>query len=292
MYCKYCGQQIDDNAQFCPYCGKQLRDANDGSVKQGKNKREKAKKQVAVYDGRGNHKPPTKKDKGVGKTAAIILTAVVLIIFIVALSCLHIIRVPIIEDSANKDAKADQNNTDAGEEISLENYRNESPDAEAYFEQNSQIIEKMNVNDSKDVLTEAEVIGLLEERGFKDYPITTEYSMDGKYHDEAVVSNSSDIKHPIYETYYVSSRNDYWIISVIEDDISNNLIECFNKQFKAWYKTKQGFSSFESANNLISMFVFFFNFVRPHSALNGLTPAQVAGLKIPKRRKREFLLVA
>ena len=49
----------------------------------------------------------------------------------------------------------------------------------------------------------------------------------------------------------------------VKDDISNNLIECFNKQFKAWYKTKQGFSSFESANNLISLFVFFFNFVRP-----------------------------
>ncbi len=78
----------------------------------------------------------------------------------------------------------------------------------------------------------------------------------------------------------------------VKDDISNNLIECFNKQFKAWYKTKQGFSSFESANNLISLFVFFFNFVRPHSALNGLTPAQVAGLNLSKRRKREFLLVA
>lgn len=252
MYCKYCGKQIDDNAQFCPYCGKQLRDANDGSVKQGKNKREKAKKQVAVYDGRGNHKPPTKKDKGVGKTAAIILTAVVLIIFIVALSCLHIIRVPIIEDSANKDAKADQNNTDAGEEISLENYRNESPDAEAYFEQNSQIIEKMNVNDSKDVLTEAEVIGLLEERGFKDYPITTEYSMDGKYHDEAVVSNSSDIKHPIYETYYVSSRNDYWIISVIEDDIFANPVS-FNMQSSSEERTivseSDMITSYDSSTN-------------------------------------------
>lgn len=78
----------------------------------------------------------------------------------------------------------------------------------------------------------------------------------------------------------------------VKDDISNNLIECFNKQFKAWYKTKQGFSSFESANNLISLFVFFFNFVRPHSALNGLTPAQVAGLNLSKQRKREFLLVA
>lgn len=81
-------------------------------------------------------------------------------------------------------------------------------------------------------------------------------------------------------------------VESFKDDISNNLIECFNKQFKAWYKTKQGFCSFSSANNLISMFVFFFNFVRPHSALNGLTPAQVAGLNLSKKHKREYLLVA
>ena len=81
-------------------------------------------------------------------------------------------------------------------------------------------------------------------------------------------------------------------VQSFEDDISNNLIEGFNKQFRAWYKTKQGFSSFESANSLISLFVFFFSFVRPHSALNGLTPAQVAGLNLSKQRKREFLLVA
>ena len=81
-------------------------------------------------------------------------------------------------------------------------------------------------------------------------------------------------------------------VESFHDDITNNLIECFNKQFKAWYKTKQGFSSFASANNLISMFIFFYNFVRPHSALNGLTPAQCAGLKLSKKRKRELLLVA
>ncbi|MBR6618868.1 MAG: IS6 family transposase [Clostridia bacterium] len=81
-------------------------------------------------------------------------------------------------------------------------------------------------------------------------------------------------------------------VQSFKDDISNNLIECFNKQFKAWYKTKQGFSSFRSANNLISVFVFFFNFVRPHSALNELTPAQVAGLSLSKKSKREFPLVA
>lgn len=81
-------------------------------------------------------------------------------------------------------------------------------------------------------------------------------------------------------------------VQSFKDDISNNLIECFNKQFKAWYKTKQGFASFACANNLISMFVFFFNFIRPHSALSGLTPAQVAGLNLNTKQKREYLLVA
>lgn len=81
-------------------------------------------------------------------------------------------------------------------------------------------------------------------------------------------------------------------VESFHDDITNNLIECFNKQFKAWYKSKPGFASFASANNLISMFLFFYNFVRPHSALNGLTPAQCAGLKLSKKRKRELFLVA
>lgn len=81
-------------------------------------------------------------------------------------------------------------------------------------------------------------------------------------------------------------------VQSFKDDIPNNLIEAFNKQFKAWYKTKQGFCSFDSANNLISMFVYFFNFVRPHSALSGLTPAQVAGLSLSKSQKRKYYLVA
>lgn len=45
-------------------------------------------------------------------------------------------------------------------------------------------------------------------------------------------------------------------------------------------------------NNLISMFIFFYNFVRLHSTLNNLTPAQCAGSNLSKKRKRELLLVA
>lgn len=65
-------------------------------------------------------------------------------------------------------------------------------------------------------------------------------------------------------------------VQSFQDDITNNLIESFNNRFKAWYKTKRCFHSFQSANATISVFVFFFNFIRPHTGLNGLTPAQVA----------------
>lgn len=81
-------------------------------------------------------------------------------------------------------------------------------------------------------------------------------------------------------------------VESFRDAVSNNLIEAFNKQFKAWYKTKQGFNSFDSANNLISMFVFFFNFIRPHSALGGFTPAQVAGCNYSKHQQNSLFLVS
>lgn len=79
-------------------------------------------------------------------------------------------------------------------------------------------------------------------------------------------------------------------VESFKDDISNNLIESFNNRFKAWYKTKRGFHSFESANAMISVFVFFFNFIRPHQGLGGLTPAQVAGAKYDPNPKNLFSL--
>ena len=110
------------------------------------------------------------------------------------------------------------------------------------------------------------------------------------------LGNPNSLVTDRYSAYKVPAKSVLGVnhirVESFKDDISNNLIECFNKQFKAWYKTKQGFNSYESANNLISMFIFFFNFVRPHSALSNLTPAQVAGLSLSKKEKQRFLLVA
>lgn len=81
-------------------------------------------------------------------------------------------------------------------------------------------------------------------------------------------------------------------VESFKDDISNNLIEAFNGQFKSWYKSKRGFNSFNSANNLISTYVFFFNFIRPHSSLNKLAPAQVAGVSYDDKAKSFWLISA
>ena len=99
-----------------------------------------------------------------------------------------------------------------------------------------------------------------------------------------------------YSAYKVPTKSIFDVphIRVVsfKDDISNNVIEAFNKQFKYWYKTRYGFNSFESANSMIMMFVFFYNFIRPHSSLSNLTPAQVAGLKYSKRQQNSLLLVS
>ena len=76
------------------------------------------------------------------------------------------------------------------------------------------------------------------------------------------------------------------------DDICNNLIESFNKTFKAWYKSKLGFKDFNSANNMVFMFTYFYNFINPHSSLSNLTPAQVAGANYSDKDKQQLLLAS
>ena len=78
----------------------------------------------------------------------------------------------------------------------------------------------------------------------------------------------------------------------MSSDTNNNLIESFNKTFKAWYKAKKGFNSFNKANNLIYMFIFHYNFIRPHGSLSGFTPAEVAGFASGSRSKNSWFLVA
>ena len=81
-------------------------------------------------------------------------------------------------------------------------------------------------------------------------------------------------------------------VAPMSSDINNNLIESFNKTFKAWYKAKKGFNSFEKANNLIYLFIFHYNFIRPHGSLNNCTPAEVAGFASDSLAKNSWFSAA
>ena len=135
-----------------------------------------------------------------------------------------IVDVPVVaelmETVGIKEAPVDEAGNDFNEdEITLENYLEEYPDVEGYFQENSQIKNKVEVKNSKDTMTEKQVVEFLQERGFTAYPITTEYDMEGNYSNAVEVSNSSTEKHPIYQTYYRSLTDEIWSIMVIDGDI-------------------------------------------------------------------------
>ena len=104
-----------------------------------------------------------------------------------------------------------------------------------------------------------------------------------------MVNLNSDEWHTDETVIKIAEQKHY--IWFIIDSETRFIIECFHKQFKAWYKTKQGFACYNHANNLIATFIFFFNFVLPHLALGGLTPAQVAGVTLTRKQKKHLLLI-
>jgi hypothetical protein len=62
------------------------------------------------------------------------------------------------------------------------------------------------------------------------------------------------------------------------DKTQNNLIERFHGTVRERTKVMRGLDDSKSANSVVEGMKINYNFVRPHSALNGKTPAEAAGL--------------
>jgi transposase-like protein len=64
-------------------------------------------------------------------------------------------------------------------------------------------------------------------------------------------------------------------------DINTNLIERWHSTLKERTKVLRGLKTLESGQLLLKGFVVDYNFMRPHTSLNGRTPAREAGYKGP-----------
>ncbi len=96
-----------------------------------------------------------------------------------------------------------------------------TPDDE-YYNENSDVIKVIKADTSEDVPTEAEVIQLLSDRGFSDFPVEFYYDINGNFVDEGVASEDSSERRPMYITYYVAESGSVWSIFVINGQVIAN----------------------------------------------------------------------
>lgn len=112
-------------------------------------------------------------------------------------------------------------NTDNSKESIWESSEQSEPiEGEGYYWDNSEIVTAViEMDQSKDIPSESEVIKILKKRGFTDCTVTYEFDLDGNYIEETEISDSSSEKHPMYLAYYTSSVGDVWTIHIINGKV-------------------------------------------------------------------------
>lgn len=239
-FCGKCGGKLDETTGKCPNCDKitpstsvQSQINNDKqNLSKNNDKAMSSKKELTKKEIRAAKKAEKKAEKKANMTIGqkvrrffikliVILSCIALLVTgaLTALVHFDIIDIPLINNVLHTlELKTNE-----------EDYRVEEPDAEEYFSNNADVVTEIDVNKSSHTMTESEVSVDLENRGFTQYPITTEYTMDGTYSDAYEISNTSTAKHPIYQTYYICENGSVWTIFVINNKIMANPVS-YNSQ--------------------------------------------------------------
>ena len=99
-------------------------------------------------------------------------------------------------------------------------YDSSTMDVETYYEATSTIIRKTGVPESTEIQTAAEISSEFIGRGFEEFEITSDYSIDGAYLDSTVISEDSQSEHPMFDTYYITGRGELWTITSINGSVT------------------------------------------------------------------------
>lgn len=253
-FCGKCGAELDSNTGKCPNCEageiiKERNKKNNGDIKREetlnkKNLSKKEKKKQKKFDKKREKlqkkeakklsmSKSQKRRRLIMKVFLFVLAVVILVACIMAV----FINLGIIKQEDIKDILGIKERRTIGavqgdetsEETTLDSYEVPTKDADEYYKNNSQIISEINAKDSDKVSSEKNIKENLNKRGFSDYPITYEYSMEGDYSNSTEVSDSSDEKHPMYTTYYVTENGDVWTIIEVNGTIVANPV-FYNEQ--------------------------------------------------------------
>ena len=87
------------------------------------------------------------------------------------------------------------------------------------------------------------------------------------------------------------SKHNYRGVNHITSKMGNQIIERYHATFRERDKVIRGFKSEKTANNYLENWKTYYNFVKLHMTLSGLTPAEVAGLNIGAERNKWLSLI-
>ena len=95
----------------------------------------------------------------------------------------------------------------------------ENEGAEEFYQNNSNVIQVIEVEESEKVSTEAEAKRILNARGFADLPITYYYDIKGQLIEEKEIDAESSDKHPLYKTFMISENSGLWTIYLMNGEV-------------------------------------------------------------------------
>ncbi len=226
MFCKNCGNELPENAKFCKKCGKEvnkkinLQEDSFGDLNGANTDKEN------IENSKGKKDKKNKRKRTVGRIILkIILLLIMLMAIVILLDYLGVIQFSFDTSNENEVSKE---KIEELVDFNVDDVQIEHPNADSYYEQNAELIATFSVTQSEDVQTEKSIENILKERGFIDYPIWSEYTIDGDYYTASETSGSEE-KHPMYQTYYVSSNNEVWTIIVVNGSVMANPVS-YNMQ--------------------------------------------------------------
>ena len=94
-----------------------------------------------------------------------------------------------------------------------------------------------------------------------------------------------------FHSWRKGTTNHVRLHTIKDKRINNNIVERFHNTYRERDKVMRGLKTERTANTIIGGFNNYYNFIRPHMALNGLTPSQVANLDLNLDRNRWLSLV-
>ncbi len=235
-FCGKCGGKLDDVTGKCPNCDKAIPSTpvqpqtnnNQQNSTENNDKTTTPKKKQTRKEIRAAKKAEKKANMTIGQKIKRFFIKLIVIVLCAALLVVGILTVLVRFNKINIPLISDILYT-LELKTSEEDYKVDEPNADEFFKNNADIITEKDVNKSTYTMTESEVSIDLESRGFTQYPITTEYTMDGTYSEAYEISNTSTVKHPIYQTYYICENSSVWTIFMIDNKIMANPVS-YNSQ--------------------------------------------------------------